>query len=38
MTLLHERIKFRVDGEWTERPVAAEDWEAELERWFGMAR
>lgn len=36
VTLLNGRIKFRVDGEWTERPVAAEDWEAELERWFGL--
>ncbi|MCL1600982.1 MAG: arylamine N-acetyltransferase [Actinomycetia bacterium] len=37
VTLLQERIKFRIDGEWTERLVAAEDWEAELSRWFGMA-
>ena len=36
VTLLSERIKFRIDGEWTERPVAAEDWDTELLRWFGM--
>jgi len=38
VTLLNERIKFRIDGEWTERPVAAEEWEAELERWFGLTK
>jgi N-hydroxyarylamine O-acetyltransferase len=37
VTLLKDRIKFRVDGEWDEEPVTVEDWEDELERWFGMS-
>ncbi len=36
VTLLHDRIKFRHDGVWTERPVAAEHWDAVLLEWFGM--
>jgi N-hydroxyarylamine O-acetyltransferase len=36
VTLLHDRIKFRRDGAWTEEPVAAEDWPARLVSWFGM--
>ena len=36
VTLLEDRIKFRRNGEWTEEPVASQDWEAELQRWFGM--
>jgi N-hydroxyarylamine O-acetyltransferase len=37
VTLLSDRIKFRIDGTWTEEPVVPEAWERELERWFGMA-
>jgi len=35
--LLKDRIKFRRGGEWHHKPVAPEDWESELVRWFGMA-
>jgi N-hydroxyarylamine O-acetyltransferase len=37
VTLLKDRIKFRHDGEWREEPVADEDWDATLDRWFAMA-
>ena len=38
VTLLHDRIKFRRNGEVTERPIASEDeWVAELSRWFDIA-
>lgn len=36
VTLLRNRIKFRRDGEWTEDPVAEEDWSATLDEWFDM--
>ena len=36
VTLLKDRIKFRVDGVWTEEQVAAQDWAGELDRWFAM--
>lgn len=36
VTLLSDRIKFRHDGGWVERPVGAPEWEATLGRWFGM--
>lgn len=37
VTLLEDCIKFRRDGEWTERPVSAGDeWEATLSEWFNM--
>lgn len=37
VTLLADRIKFRREGVWKEYPVAAGDWDAALERWFGLA-
>jgi N-hydroxyarylamine O-acetyltransferase len=37
VTLLHDRIKFRREGAWEEYPVARGDWDAMLERWFGLA-
>jgi N-hydroxyarylamine O-acetyltransferase len=36
VTLLENRIKFRRNGVWREEPVASQDWEAELDRWFVM--
>jgi N-hydroxyarylamine O-acetyltransferase len=36
VTLLRDRIKFRHDGEWTEKPVAAGDWDTTLRQWFAM--
>jgi N-hydroxyarylamine O-acetyltransferase len=36
VTLLNDRIKFRRDGEWTEKPVAGDAWAEELSRWFSM--
>ena len=36
VTLLRNRINFRRDGEWTEEPVAEEDWSATLAEWFDM--
>ncbi len=36
VTLVHDRIKFRRDGEWTEEPVAEADWPATLDEWFDM--
>jgi N-hydroxyarylamine O-acetyltransferase len=36
VTLVHDRLKIRRDGAWTETPVAKHDWTGELMRWFGM--
>ncbi len=36
VTLLHDRLRLRRDGVWTETPVAAEDWGEMLCTWFGM--
>lgn len=36
VTLLHDRIKFRRNGSWTEEPVPEEDWTARLQEWFGI--
>ncbi|MEA2002785.1 MAG: arylamine N-acetyltransferase [Actinomycetota bacterium] len=36
VTLLKDRIKFRRDGQWHQEQVATEDWDSELNRWFGM--
>ncbi len=36
VTLLHDRVKFRRNGEWTEDPVTEDEWPAMLHRWFGM--
>lgn len=36
VTLLHDQIKFRRDGEWSEQPVGEEEWAALLDQWFGM--
>ena len=36
VTLLHDRIKLRRDGRWTEDPVEPGEWAAALHRWFGM--
>ena len=36
VTLLADRIKFRRGGVWCEEPVAPDQWEAALLRWFGM--
>lgn len=37
VTLLEDRIKFRHDGKWTERPVDQRDWPDVLQRWFNMS-
>lgn len=37
VTLLDRCIKFRIAGEWTERPVEEQQWDAELKQWFGMS-
>ncbi len=37
VTLLHDRIKFRRNGEWTEEPVAAAEWTGLLDRWFDLS-
>lgn len=38
VTLLHDRLKVRRNGEWSERPVApGDDWERHLRQWFDMA-
>jgi N-hydroxyarylamine O-acetyltransferase len=38
VTLLHDRIKFRRNGEWTEQPVApGGEWALMLDAWFSMA-
>lgn len=36
VTLVHDRLKLRRDGGWTETPVAPEDWPSTLSEWFGM--
>lgn len=36
VTLLEDRLKLRRDGLWEEIPVAAADWPATLDHWFGM--
>ncbi len=36
VTLLEDRLKLRRDGLWEEIPVAAADWAATLDHWFGM--
>lgn len=36
VTLLKDRIRFRKSGEWTEDPVAEDEWPAMLQHWFGM--
>jgi N-hydroxyarylamine O-acetyltransferase len=36
VTLLHDRLKFRRDGDWSERPVGEEEWANLLDEWFGM--
>lgn len=36
VTLLSDRIKFRTDGHWTEKPVAKAEWAEMLDKWFGM--
>lgn len=35
VTLLHDRIKLRRAGEWTEEPVEADRWDAIYREWFG---
>ena len=36
VTLLADRIRFRRDGVWAEHPVAPDDWNDVLARWFDM--
>ncbi|HSM44023.1 MAG TPA: arylamine N-acetyltransferase [Acidimicrobiia bacterium] len=36
VTLLHDRIKFRRDGVWTEDPVDETEWEGLLAEWFDL--
>ncbi len=36
VTLVHDRLKLRRDGKWTETPVSPEDWPRVLREWFGM--
>ena len=36
VTLVHDRLKLRRDGEWTETPVSPGDWPGVLNEWFGM--
>lgn len=36
VTLVHDRLKLRSNGAWTETPVSALDWSATLSEWFGM--
>lgn len=37
VTLLHDRLKLRQNGEWSERPVEpGEEWERLLREWFDM--
>lgn len=36
VTLLHDRLRLRRDGEWTEEPVAADEWSDALADWFGL--
>ncbi len=37
VTLLEDRLRLRRGDEWTEEPVATEDWAKFLRRWFEMA-
>lgn len=37
VTLLEDVLRLRSDGEWTERPVEADEWEGLLARWFDMS-
>ena len=34
--LLHDRLRIRRDGVWTETPVSEANWARELDRWFGL--
>jgi N-hydroxyarylamine O-acetyltransferase len=36
VTLLSDRLKFRRGGEWSEEPVALDEWDATAHRWFGL--
>lgn len=36
VTLVHDRLKLRRNGDWTETPVATQDWPAVLAEWFSM--
>ena len=36
VTLVHDRIKLRRNGRWTETPVSSGDWSKVLNEWFGM--
>ena len=36
VTLAHDRLKLRRDGEWSETPVSPDDWPVALAEWFGM--
>ncbi|HEX9977836.1 MAG TPA: arylamine N-acetyltransferase [Acidimicrobiia bacterium] len=36
VTLLHDRLKTRSDGVWSEQPVTPTEWPALLAHWFGM--
>jgi N-hydroxyarylamine O-acetyltransferase len=36
VTLVHDRLKLRRDGSWTETPVGPEQWAGVLGEWFGM--
>ena len=36
VTLLSDRLKFRRGGEWSEEPVALDEWDATARRWFGF--
>ena len=36
VTLLHDRLKIRRDGDWTESPVEPGRWAAVLAEWFGI--
>ncbi len=36
VTLLHDRLKFKRQGQWAEEPVNKSDWSLLLDKWFGM--
>jgi N-hydroxyarylamine O-acetyltransferase len=36
VTLLHDRIKFKRDGEWAEESIDEMEWPNLLDKWFGM--
>jgi N-hydroxyarylamine O-acetyltransferase len=36
VTLVHDRLKLRRSGAWSEEPVSPEDWPDVLNEWFGM--